>query len=149
MRRRSFGVAVLVVLLLESGVFSQTRSSSNNLQAELERLHSQWFTAFDHGDGAAMDQMELPNLILVNTDGTGDIWHRPRSRVGQVKPTGVSSRTLSNTEVRQFGEVAILTGLVTSRAGEKVRQMSTTVVWVRQNNRWLVASAQWTEVPQK
>jgi len=118
------------------------QSAPNNLTAELERLHNQRITAFDSGGGATMDRMEVPNLILVNADAKGGIWQKSGPR-GKHKPTGVSSRTLSNTQVRQFGDCAILTGLLTTQGGP---QASTTVVWVHQSGQWLIASAQWTEV---
>ena len=46
-----------------AGALAQTTSSG--LSGELEALHAQWFKAFDAGDGAAMDQMEVDNLVLV------------------------------------------------------------------------------------
>jgi hypothetical protein len=96
---------------------------------ELERLHNQWFNAFDKGDGAAMDKMEIPNLILINADGKGGIWEKHGPRAGKQKPTGNSTR-LSNLQVRQFGNSAILTGVVTIKDGQESARSSTTVVWV-------------------
>ena len=122
------------------------QNASHNVQAEIEHLHDQWFNAFDQGDGAAMDKLEMPNLILVNADGTGDIWKKHGPRAGKQKPTGVST-TLSNAQVRQFGDSAILTGVITAkRDGKSIRSSSTTVVWVRKNDQWLVASAQWSDI---
>jgi ketosteroid isomerase-like protein len=135
---------LLIVGLLQEGAFGQNRASSNSLQAEIERLHTQWFTAFDKGDGAAMDQMELPNLILVGYDGKRGVWQKEGPRAGKQQPTGYSSRVLSNTIVRQFGDTVILTGMLTSKTGTKTERASETVVWIRQNNRWLIASAHWT-----
>jgi hypothetical protein len=122
------------------------QSDSNVLTAELVRLHNQWTTAFDKGDGATMDLMEVPNLILVNADGKGTIWQKPGPRAGKQKPTG-ESRTLTNATVRQFGDTAILTGIVTTKlAGSPEDKVSTTVVWVRQPDKWLIASVQWSDV---
>jgi hypothetical protein len=85
-----------------------TTAQDANLRAQLEALHNQWFEAFDNGDGAAMDNLETTNLVLVFQNG--EIWKKPGSRVGKVKPTGVKSRSLSDVEVRQFGDTAALTG---------------------------------------
>jgi len=138
-------VAVCFVLALGAIVSAQTKKA-NSLQADLERLHAQWFAAFDKGDGETMDRMEVPNLTLVSPDGRGTIWLKPGPRAGKLKATGVS-RTLTNVQVRQFGEVAVLTGVVTSKLGNESESAATTVVWTRQNGRWMMASAQWTDIP--
>ena len=139
------GLTTIVVATVMTSTFCLAQNSSNDLQRELERLHNQWFNAFDKGDGATMDKMEMPNLILVNADGKGGIWKKDGPRTGRQKPTGNSS-TLSNAQVRQFGNSAILTGVVTIKDGEESTRSSATVVWIRRNNQWLVASAQWSDI---
>ena len=137
-------LTTIVVATVVTSTSCLAQNSSNNLQRELERLHNQWFNAFDNGDGATMDKLEIPNLILVNADGKGGIWKKHGPRAGKQKPTGTSS-TLSNAQVRQFGDSAILTGVVTHKQGRTSRRSSTTVVWIRKNDQWLVASAQWSD----
>ena len=139
-------VAVCLVLTLGVAISAQTAQKANSLQADLERLHNQWMTAFDKGDGATMDRMEVPNLTLVSPDGKGTIWLKPGPRAGKQKPTGVS-RTLSNVQVRQFGDAAILTGVVTSKMGNESESAATTEVWARQNGQWMLASVQWSDIP--
>ena len=136
--------AAALILAVTFSCLAQT--GSNDLTAELVSLHNQWFTAFDKGDGATMDHMELPNLVLVNADRKGTIWPKPGPRTGKQKPTG-ASRTLTNATVRQFGDTAILTGILTTKQGGSPEdKASTTVVWVRQSGKWLVASAHWSDV---
>jgi hypothetical protein len=82
--RHGLAFAALIVLFVQLPVaFSQAPKAANNLQTEIERLHNQWFAAFDKGDGATMDRMEVPNLILINADGTGAIWQKPGPRAGK------------------------------------------------------------------
>ena len=57
------GLTTIVVATVMTSTFCLAQNSSNDLQRELERLHNQWFNAFDKGDGATMDKMEMPNLI--------------------------------------------------------------------------------------
>ena len=128
--------------------FGQAKGNGSNIQVEIQRLTQDWFTAFSKGDGAAMDQMEVPNLVLVNAQGTGDIWPKDGPRAG-TQPKIRSVFTVGKSEVRQFGNTAILTGSVTRKDGDKLEEMSETVVWVRMNNKWLVSSAQWTDVAPK
>jgi len=139
-------VAVCLVFLVSAIITAQTTQKTNSLQADLERLHNQWFAAFDKGDGATMDRMEVPNLTLVSPDGKGTIWLKPGPRAGKQKPTGVS-RTLSDVQVRQFGDVAVLTGVVTSKMGTETDSAATTEVWARQSGQWMLASVQWTDIP--
>jgi ketosteroid isomerase-like protein len=141
-------LTVIALSVTVSSSFGQAKSNGTNIQVEIQRLTQDWFTAFSKGDGAAMDQMEVPSLVLVNTQGTGDIWHKDGPRAGK-EPKITAVFTVGKSEVRQFGNTAILTGPVTSKDGDKLEEQSETVVWVRMNNKWLVSSAQWTDVAPK
>jgi ketosteroid isomerase-like protein len=142
-------LAYLTVIALSATVsfsFGQGKSEGNNIQVEIQRLTQDWYTAFRKGDGAAMDQMEVPNLVLINPSGTGDIWHKDGPRAGKEKPK-TAVYTLGQSEVREFGNTAILTGSFTSTSknGDRSDELNETVVWIRMNDKWLVASAQWTD----
>jgi len=144
-------LAFLTVIALSVTVsfsFGQAKSNGSNIQVEIQRLTQDWYTAFSKGDGAAMDQMEVPNLVLVNAGGTGDIWHKDGPRAGKEKAI-TAVFTVGKSEVRQFGNTAILTGPVTSKDGDKLAEISETVVWIKTNNKWLVSSAQWTDIAPK
>lgn len=145
--------AFLTVILLPVTVsfsFGQAESNGSNIQVEIQRLTQDWYTAFSKGDGAAMDPMEVPNLVLINANGTGDIWHKDGPRAGKEKPKA-AVYTVGQSEVRQFGTTVILTGpfTVTSKNGDRSDELDETVVWIRMNNKWLVSSAQWTDAAPK
>jgi ketosteroid isomerase-like protein len=138
MRKLALYVATVIVATTPFTIAQDT-----NLRAQLEATHRQWFEAFDKGDGAAMEKLEATNLVLVFQNG--EIWKKPGSRVGKVKPTGVKSRSLSDVDVRQFGDAAVLTGLLKSVDGDsKPSADATTVVFIRQAGKWMVASAHWS-----
>lgn len=146
-------LAFLTVIALSVTVnlsFGQTKSNGSNVQVEIQRLTQDWYTAFGKGDGAAMDQMEVPNLVLINASGTGDIWHKDGPRAGKEK-LKAAVYTVGQSEVRQFGDAAVLTGSFTSTSknGDRSDELNETVVWIRMNNKWLVSSAQWTEAASK
>jgi ketosteroid isomerase-like protein len=149
--KSQFRVAALLTVAALSS-FAQS-GGPNDLKGQLERLHDQWLAAFNKGDGATMDSMEVPNLILINADGKNTIWKKPGPRAGKQKPQNPPQViTFTDGTVRQFGDTAILTGTLTSKqAGTTARQSSTTVVWVRQAGKWLIASVQWSDItpPQK
>jgi ketosteroid isomerase-like protein len=121
------------------------QASDNTLRSELEALHAKWFHAFDTGDGATMDAMEVENLVLVMPNGM--VWPKDGARAGkQPKQNPVPQRTLTDVTVRQFGDVAILTGAVVSTTPTDKNRDATTVVFTRQSGQWRIASAQWTTV---
>ncbi len=113
---------------------------------ELQAVHAAWFTAFDSGDGTAMDQIEAPDLVLVMPNGA--IWKKTEPRANTMKKsTAEGTRTLSNVTVREFGDTAVLTGLLTSQTATASETEATTVMFTKIGGKWKVASAQWT--PQK
>jgi ketosteroid isomerase-like protein len=145
-RRRRFNMyrAILIVItLLPSCLMAQ--NTDGNLRSELEALHAKWFRAFDSGDGATMDQMEIDNLVLVMPIGT--LFAKTEARASkQVRLDPQTERTLSDVSVRRFGDAAILTGILTSKSAKENAKDATTVVFVQSSSQWKIASAQWTPV---
>jgi Domain of unknown function (DUF4440) len=144
------GVAAVAVLLgaapqeqnriREAMVLDDTAAK---LRAELVAIHDKWYRAFDVGDGATMDVLEVDNLVVVMPDGS--IWAKPGPRAGKQPKRHVQpQRSLGDVTVRQFGDTAILTGMLTSRTPGETDRAGTTVVFVRRGGRWLIASTQWT-----
>ncbi len=137
------GATVLAQTPVREGDSLLLDDSSAKLRSELETIHDRWFQAFDAGDGAAMDAVEVDNLVLVMPDGS--VWKKPGPRAGkQPKRDVMSQRSLSDVTVRQFGETAILTGTLTT--AKAANNAGTTVVFVRRGGAWLIASVQWSPV---
>ena len=55
-------------------------------------------------------------------------------------------RTLSNVSVRQFGDSAVLVGILTTESPKEKSQSAETVTFVKVSHEWKIASAQWTDV---
>ena len=137
--------AILFVVLLLFATVVLTQGTDNNLRSDLESLHAKWFQAFDGGDGPTMDQMEMEKLVLVMP--TGFIWSKSARRAGEQKPHATKAeRSLSDVSVRRFGDTAILTGVLSSKATDENSSEATTVVFIRNAGKWKIASAQWTTV---
>ena len=134
---------ILVTLLCSTVLMCQ--STDRNLQSELASLHAKWFRAFDSGNGATMDQMEMEKLVLVMPNGF--MWTKTKARSSE-KSQGHprTERALTDVSVRRFGDTAILTGILTTKSPEESSKDATTVVFVRSSGEWKVASAQWTPV---
>ena len=75
-------MVILSILLCSTMMMAQDSNAS--LRSELEALHAKWFRAFDGGDGATMDQIEVDKLVLVMP--TGFIWAKPKAR-GSEQPS--------------------------------------------------------------
>src|SRR5262249_31281849 len=133
------------VAVIGASVVAQAQGTDANLRSELETLHAKWFKAFDSGDGATMDQLEMDNLTLVLPMGV--VWSKTTARAGkQSKRDPQTERTLSNVSVRRFGDTVILTGTLTTKSAKEKSQDGTTVVFVQSSGKWKIASAQWTPV---
>jgi hypothetical protein len=116
---------------------------SAKLRNELEAILGRWFQAFDSGDGAAMDAVEVDNLVRVMPDGS--VWKKSGPRAGkQPKRDVVPQRSLNDVTVRQFGDTAILTGTLTNKTARETNKSGTTMVFVRRGGTWLIASVQWS-----
>ena len=136
-------IVILLTLLCSTALVAQ--GADTKLQSELETLHAKWFRAYDSGNGATMDQMEIDKLVLVMP--TGFIWTKSKARSSEkaeVHPQ--TERTLTNGSVQRFGDTAILTGILATKSPEENSKDATTVVFVRSSGKWKVASAQWTTV---
>ena len=137
--------AMLILSILLCSTILMAQGADATLKSELEALHTKWFKAFDGGDGATMDQMEMENLALVMP--TGELWVKTEPRAGnQAKLDPQTKRTLSDVSVRRFGDTAVLTGILTSKTAKENEREATTVVFVQSSGKWKIASAQWTTV---
>ena len=140
--RKLSSIAFLGVVICSATAVAQ--AGDLKFQSELEALYQKWFAAYDKGDGATMDSAEVANLVLIFQDGSE--WRKSGPRGSNQKPKDATSRELRHVVVRQFGDSAVLTGRLLSKFGSEVREDATTVVFERQNNRWLIASAHWSQV---
>ena len=137
--------AMLILSILLCSTILMAQGADATLKSELEALHTKWFKAFDGGDGATMDQMEMDKLMLVMP--TGFIWTKTKARGSeQPKLDPHTERTLNDVSVRRFGDTAILTGILTTRSKKEDSQEATTVVFVQSSGKWKIASAQWSPV---
>jgi ketosteroid isomerase-like protein len=137
--------AMLIAVILLCSTVLVAQGADTNLQSELETLHAKWFRAYDSGDGATMDQMEVDKLVLVMPSGFR--WTKTKTRSSQKAAAHPKTeRTLTDVSVQRFGDTAILTGILATKSPEENSKDATTVVFVRSSGTWKVASAQWTPI---
>jgi ketosteroid isomerase-like protein len=139
-----FIVTIALMLLSSQGPTQQAHAS---LGTELHETYKAWFAALDRGDGAAMDALEVDDFILVGAAGM--IMEKHRTRVSNPLPVAEApERTWSDGVIRRYGDTAILTGRITltHAAPKRTTSMATTTVFVRQADKWRIASVQLTPV---
>ena len=95
-----------------------------------------------------MDALEVDDFILVAADGSIMEKHRPRVSDPLPGPEDAPKRTWSDGVIRRYGDTAILTGRITltHETPKWTTSMGTTAVFVRQADKWRMASVQWTPV---
>ena len=143
-----FAILVLTALLCLTPISAQVQGTDANLRPELESLHAKWMKAFYSGDNATMNEMEVDNLVLIMPMGV--IWQKNGPReVKQERFDPQTQATLSNVSVRQFGDTAILTGILHAKSAKETFEDGTTLVFVKSRGKWRIASAQWTPMEEK
>jgi len=141
-------ILVLAALVCLTPMLAQAQTPDANLRAELESLHAKWMKAFYSGDSATMDKMEASNLVLIMPMGV--IWEKNGPReIQQARFDAQTQATLSDVSVRRFGDTAILTGIVHAKSAKETFQSGATIVFVKSDGKWKIASAQWTPVEEK
>ena len=141
-------ILVLAALLCLTPILARVQGTDATLRLELESLHAKWMKAFYSGDSATMDEMETSNLVLIMPMGV--IWQKNGSRdLRQARFDPQTQATLSDVSVRRFGDTAILTGILHAKSAKETFQNGTTVVFVKSEGKWKIASAQWTPVEEK
>ena len=141
-------ILVLTALLCLTPISTQVKGTDANLRPELESLHAKWLKAFYSGDNATMDEMEASNLVLIMPMGV--IWQKNGPReLKQARFDPQTQATLSDVSVRRFGDTAILTGILHAKSAKETLQNGTTIVFVKSEGKWKIASAQWTPVEEK
>jgi ketosteroid isomerase-like protein len=138
---------VTIALMLLSSQ-APTPQIDASLGTELHESYKAWFAALDRGDGAAMDALEVDDFILVGAAGLIMEKHRPRASKPLPVPEAPERRTWSDGVIRRYGDTAILTGRITLiyETPKRTTSMGTTAVFVRQADKWRMASVQLTPV---
>jgi ketosteroid isomerase-like protein len=143
-------VLVLATSLVSGSV--QMMGQDAGISSKLIALHDKWFKAFDNNDSDTMNTIETTNITLVMSNGYILKNFAPRKK-GDVAGSGKDTyfhpeikRTLSSVSVRQFGDSALLVGILTAESPKEKSQSAETVSFVKVSGEWKIASAQWTDL---
>lgn len=155
---RAATVAVLWLVAVSVCTAQPQPAPAPNVEKQVIQTSNEWFAALMAGDIEALDRLQTDDFLTVQ-EGPGVVGVVDKAqqmenlrKVGDNRPR--FERTLAAVKVRQYGNVAILTGLATfRRPGPRqraiVNQSVVTEVWVTDSGRWRLAHFQTARLPAK
>ena len=113
--------------------------AQKNTTTELIALESRFSQALVNGDWKAVEQIEADDLLFTNADGS--LTHKADDVTSlRSSETKFESIDMSDTDVLDLGDVAVVTGKLVERGRYKASDISGTYrftdVWTRRNGRW-------------
>ncbi len=144
-------LSLLMMLFITPSAPSQNTVShpkpASNAESQLKKVNSEWFGAFRKGDAAAFDRLTTEDFIITSVNG--EVRNKAQMMRNNPIPRLDPTETYSNEDVkvRIYGDTAILTGQVTTKALNKSSvSLRYTNVFVKLKGFWLIAASQLTRV---
>jgi ketosteroid isomerase-like protein len=143
-------VTVSVVLMICAGATSgfaqeQAASSNNKPEDQVTQLERDWLAADAKGDRAALRRIISDDFIGSSFDGgllnRGDIIPE-----GPSEPGGFAGATLGETNVRVFGDTAVLMGIINTAGAPQPKPIHVTLVCQKRPQGWQMIAAQLTHM---
>jgi len=143
--KRSILSVVLIICVGASLSLAQGQAGSSNSKAEdqVMQLERDWLTADAKGD--------LPSLRRIISDDfigssfEGQVLSKKDIVPEEMGPGGFAGATPSNTNVRIFGDTAILMGVI-NMAGTPPKQIHVTLVCQKRSEGWQMIAAELTHM---
>jgi ketosteroid isomerase-like protein len=133
---RSGVVIAFVVSLLFAGMATAQDSAEKDVRKAMEEN----FAAIMHKDAAALNRQYTDDYYRISE--TGKVTGKSETIANFIEPDyEITKLEPSDVKVRVFGNVAVVTEVVTSVSGVKGKNTNThvsrqTVVWVKQHDVW-------------
>ncbi len=130
-------VFVCVTVLLFAGAAANAQDSA---EKEVQKAMEDNFAAIIHKDGAALNRQYTDDYYRISE--TGAVSGKSEFTASVMNPDYVVTKLEpSDVKIRVYGNVAVVTELVTSIGGPKGKTPAQhvsrqTVVWVKQHNTW-------------
>ena len=146
--------AVLFVFGEYGSARAQSRSTAS-IDQQVIQASQEWFDALNRGDVEVLERVELNDFLAIQQSPQGIAVASKNDQIAGVRKSTNRvkvARELAETQVRKYGNVAILTGVATYRgttsAGRSLNsQAFTSEVWVNEGGKWRLAHFQPMAVP--
>ena len=132
---------VLTISLATTLHFARGQNAASNSRPEdqVTQLERDWLAADAKGDVASLRRIISDDFI--GSSFEGQILSKRDIVPDQAGPGGFAGATPSNTNVRVFGDTAVLMGLI-SMAGTPPKQLHVTLVCQKRSQGWQMIAAQ-------
>lgn len=116
---------------------------------EVRKAEREWLDAYENRDSTAMERIVADNFVINQADGSTQTKADILKMLERARTSNRPSAKFSTEEsqVRLFGDTAIISGLVRMTMGERSRADRYTDTWMRQGGRWVVVASQLARVP--
>jgi ketosteroid isomerase-like protein len=146
--RLVFAIAILGLTLRANSVGGTAvpqQHPSVQRMVDVERLVHHYFAAFRTNDFETIERLLSDDYTLIGVNGA---LRRRAERLAWLRSNLASLAKITPSElvVRVFGDVAVVTGLVTIRDGDELIHERFTQVWVGSEGSWQMISGQVTAV---
>lgn len=130
-------------------VIAQAPAAATSSEQEIRALENERNQAILNGDAATLERMTSDDYTFITLRGE----LRTKSEIVKGFQSGsfkYDSRTISDLNVRVYGDTAIVTGRATQKGSERGTDYSGdyrfTRVYVKQNGRWMTVALQTTRI---
>jgi ketosteroid isomerase-like protein len=145
--RRLIVPFLLIACAVAALSFAQEQAARSNAKPadQVTQLERDWLAADAKGDVASLRQIISDNFIGSSFDG-GLLSKRDIIPEGPSGPGGFAGATPGETNVRIFGDTAVLMGVINTAAGPQAQPIHVTLVCQRNRQGWHMIAAQLTRI---
>lgn len=142
---RSIPYVVLFICVLAALGFAQgqTPASSSKPEDQVKQLERDWLAADAKGDVASLGRIISDDFIGSNFEG--QVLSKHDIVPEQTGPGGLAGATVGDTNVRVFGDTAVLMGVINAGVAP-ARQIHVTLVVQKRQQGWQMIAAELTHV---
>jgi ketosteroid isomerase-like protein len=140
---RSIHHAVLIIYVAATLSFAQGQTATSNSKPEdqVKQLERDWLAADAKGDVASLGRIISDDFIGSNFEG--QVLSKHDIVPEQTGPGGFAGATVGDTNVRVFGDTAVLMGVINTGVAPP-RQIHVTLVVQKRQQGWQMIAAELT-----
>lgn len=115
---------------------------------ELRKTEREWLDAYEKRDSAAMERIVADDFVITHASGSTQTKQDILKMLERGRAANRPSPKFSteDSQVRLFGDTAVITGKVKMHMGERTNVERYTDTWVRRGGRWVVVASQLSSV---
>jgi ketosteroid isomerase-like protein len=140
-------IIFLVLSVFAAGSWSfvqgQTAASNSRREDQVMQLERDWLAADAKGDVASLRRIISDDFMGSNFDG--QVLNKRDIVPERAGPGGFAGTTVGDTNVRIFGDTAVLMGVINT--AEPAKQVHVTLVVQKKPQGWQMIAAQLTRMP--